>query len=230
MGMATNKVIINLERCPICGDYLACSGDNICPRCSSRSRVRAFYALRDVLNCQWLANTPLPELPILAFSATSMERDALAWFDRPINYVSLYGEYGAECKTGWDIRNLESCDNSCFSAIYSCLVFDFVLEQEQAIFECSRVLASGGIFMTHIGNARLKAGALTSHLAPRIKCSFPSHPKPCLREPAKEQLNHISVGVNWFLDAMQQAGFATVLATVADPTGDSPKWLLGRKS
>lgn len=215
------------SKCVICAHEFSGGEDRgICSSCQSRPRVRTIASL--------LENHLVPRFgrlgsslgSALCFAMTSHERILLSRYYQAFESVSLFGTYGREHTTGVDARDLGRYPDGSFGAHYSCLLFDYFSEHEQALAEAFRILAPGGLFITHLEGPRVEEGSG----APRVVSTI--RPRSGYYEyiPDGGGMVSVKVGKEWFLEAMQRAGFEAHLFHIVDePSGVACDWFVGAK-
>jgi len=161
---------------------------------------------------------------LLGFSLTNYEAVFLQTRYPQVVRVSLFGKFGGI--DGVDARDLSRFQCDSFAGVYSCLLFDYFSEHELALTEAFRILRPGGVFMTHIGNVNATAvgdePTVLSIISPRE--GYYEY------IPPGESMLRVTVGVNWFIDAMRRVGFSSVLyRPVESTTGIETLWFLGVK-
>jgi hypothetical protein len=216
--------IAGSRTCPLCGSAIA-RGEQNCPGCDSRVRVRSLAPLLREVILPGLKGTPAASLPLLTFAAASSEQKLLAPNFAGFVSVSLFGKYGKNHKAGVDARALTGFADGAFAGHYSCLLFDYFLEHEQAIAEAYRVVAPGGVFFTHIQHTRVSEGARPPAQLSVIKPG----PGYYTYIPDGEQMLNVRVGADWFLETMKAAGFRAERYLVDDPCGIACDWFVGWK-
>jgi hypothetical protein len=165
-------------------------------------------------------------MPLLGIAMVTAERKQLASVFKSFRSASLFGNYGAGHETGVDVRDLSRYAAGSFSGVFGILLFDYFEQHEQALAECFRVIAPGGIFFTHIGSYRLLDGDVPPKLDRVIK------PREGYFEyvPKAEGLPSVKVGREWFIKAMGRAGFATMNYIVEDKASQMRlDWFVGVK-
>lgn len=215
--------------CPLCGNTLYTNSDvwpDGCAVCGQPARVRSLALAIDILREN--GTLPLTDEPLLSFSITSTERALLETICTRLTSVSLYGEYGSKHKSGVDARNLNDFPNDSFAGYFSCLLYDYFAEHKIALAEAFRVLKPGGIFLAHIAQYRLGH----SSSAPSITAGINHNTsKSWSYIPDGKTLPSIKVGLDWFVDAMHDAGFATRILQFSDPLLNDPlTWFVGMKA
>ncbi len=226
-GQAVPVVEYRIDVCPICGDTLkeVDSGQN-CKGCESRARLRAMAPLMQEYLSPRIKDDPVAALPLLAFAMTGAEKKFLASVFPHFKSVSLFGNYGADHESGVDMRDLSRYAPESFSGVFGCLLFDYFPEHEQALRECFRVIAPGGVFFTHIAPYRL----LDGDTAPEQKGAIKSRAGYFDYLPEKTELPDVKVGRDWFVAAMRRVGFETSIVKVRDAApGIVSEWFVGFK-
>jgi SAM-dependent methyltransferase len=219
-------VIPVTETCPICGNsFTVPATDENCLVCGSRPRVRALsealkiaerFSAQDVIGRN-----------LLAFSMSSQEWQLLSTYHKNYTSVTLYGKYYRPCIDNVDARDLSRYADNKFSAHYSCLLFDYLIEHEAALSEAYRVLKPGGYFLTHIAPDRLRDAGT----APVVHSLIPDRISGYLKYvPDTAVIPSIHVGIQWFSSAMRNAGFTASQIHVQDPiAAEKHTWFLGIK-
>lgn len=218
---------LRVDACTACGDPLeTLVKDEYCPKCNTPGRTRALAPLLSEVIAPILGESPVRQLPLLGFAMAGVERRLLAPVFPVLKSVSLFGEYGKEHELGVDARDLTRYADDSFSGHFSILLFDYFTEQEQGIREAFRVIAPGGVFMTELGPYRLKDGWEAPYQVKEVR----------RREgyfeylPEGVALADIRVGRQWFLQAMEDAGFQVRWVQVHDrATGKDLDWFVGVK-
>lgn len=224
-GISTTHFCI--EKCPICGDALTAveNGQN-CMGCTSRARLRSMAPLVQEYLAPRMKANPASALPLLAFAMTGAEKKFLSHVFKTFKSVSLFGSYASEHESGVDMRDLSRYQANSFAGVFGCLLFDYFPEHEQALQACFRVMAPGGIFLTHIAPYRILDGSQP----PELKGAIKSRPGYFDYLPDKAELPDVKVGRDWFLAAMQRVGFEAALIKVKDAVpGISSEWFIGVK-
>jgi len=213
--------------CPLCQTvFEETVGKEDCPHCHAPSRARS---LVDIVHNELpgLVDPDLAaRLPLLAFAMTGDERRLLSPLFPRIQPVSLFGDYGADNIKDVDARDLSRFADGSFSATFGVGLYDYFPQHDQALAEAFRVTAPGGAFIQLILPPRLRGGMqppVTEHVIERSGDYYDYLP-----DGAK--LYSIVVGRQWFVAAMQRAGFQARMVTLTDPaTGIVNTWFLGRK-
>ncbi len=216
-----------VNSCPICGNTLSDveSGQN-CKDCGSRARLRSMAPLVHENLTSRLSVNPALDLPLLAFAMTGAEKKFLATVFPRFKSVSLFGNYASDHESGVDMRDLSRYVPESFSGVFGCLLFDYFPEHEQALRECFRVIAPGGIFFTHIAPYRLVDG----DAPPLQKGAIKSRAGYFDYLPDKTELPDVTVGRDWFLAALRRVGFEPALVRVKDAApGVVSEWFVGIK-
>lgn len=213
--------------CPICGDSLQTveSGQN-CQGCGSRARLRSLVPVVDLYLGKEISGLRESVAPLLGFAMTGAERKILASVFNSFKSVSLFGSYSADHETGVDARDLSRYASDSFSAVFGCLLFDYFAEHELALRQCFRVIAPGGVFLTHIAPGRLLEG----DAGPVQKGAIKARPGYFEYLPEKTELPDVKVGRKWFADTMRRAGFQPLIIKVEDAVpGMASEWFVGVK-
>ncbi|HEY6654291.1 MAG TPA: hypothetical protein VI028_09210 [Solirubrobacterales bacterium] len=199
-------------------------GEN-CPSCNQRARTRSLGPVMEEIVWPAIDQSLAARAPILAFAPTDSER-TLIDHGISIKSVSLYGDYGPEHQEGVDVRDLREFESASFCGAYSILLFDYFLEQEQALGELARVIAPGGMFFTHIGSDRIEEGADP----PRTHREIEARADYFEYLPDDHGLLDIRVGRQWLVEAIGRAGFEPMHVYVEDvPAGQVNEWFVGRR-
>ncbi len=198
----------------------------ICVECQSRARIRTlplmFSDIIPSLVDLELANS----LPVLAFSPSKIERKMLLKSFNNIQTVSLYGSYGENTLTGVDARDLSRFKDNTFSGVHSMSVYEYFLEQEQALREAYRVIARGGVFMCLLAPTRVKTG----DGEPTIIREFYPSEKELPYVPKHIKMVVVSIQKKWYIKTMEQIGFDSQLIEIYDEIGDIINtWFVGKK-
>jgi SAM-dependent methyltransferase len=213
--------------CPICGDSMTVlKKDDYCPGCNMPARGRSLVPLIDEVLGPWVQTEGASDLPILAFAATSAEKNVLARTWPAIKSVSLYGSYGKDHEEGVDVRSMAAYADDSFSAAMGILLFDYFPEHEAALAELYRVLAPGSVMFTLILSGRVLPGYAPPIVTKRIE------PKPGYFDyiPEGGELLSVKVGQDWLLDAIARAGFVPQQARLFDEaSGQTLEWFIGYK-
>jgi SAM-dependent methyltransferase len=214
--------------CIVCGTaFTGVENRGICSSCKSRPRVRTISTL--------VQNHLIPLLSVsrhkasceaLCFAMTRHERTLLSSLVTDFTSVSLFGTYSRNHTTGIDARDLSSYQSRSFDLVYSALLFDYFPDHEIALGEAYRVLKYGGIFATHIQGPWLS----DDRSAPRIIKTIEPAPGYYEYIPKGKGMYRISVGRQWFLEAMEKVGFRAQLLKLCDTTsGVVCDWFVGVK-
>jgi SAM-dependent methyltransferase len=213
--------------CAVCGGRLLGNEERgVCSSCKSRPRVRTISILvKDYLLPRF--GRDIGETKnALCFAMTSHERTLLSKLFKSFESVSLFGNYGREHTSGVDAPDLARYSENSFCAHYSCLLFDYFIEHEQALKEAFRVVAPGGLFITHVEGPRLENNATSPRVLSTIK------PRTGYYDyiPDGQGMVSIKVGKDWFIDAMQRAGFKPFVFHIVDESsGIAWDWFVGYK-
>jgi SAM-dependent methyltransferase len=218
---------MRVSGCPACGSALPEKGENEnCPTCGSRARQRCLTPLLDEIIQPILPPELAAELPLLSFAMTGTERKLLDPVFSHYKSVSLYGDYGGVHEIGVDARDLSRYADNSFSGAVALLVFDYFVEQEQALAEAYRVTAPGGVFFTCFSDYRMLPGGE----APFLDYMIVPRPNYFEYVPAEKGLPSIKVGQKWFVDAMRRVGFLADYVPVHDAYSDKiTDWFVGQK-
>lgn len=210
--------------CQLCNKDMGIMGDkDNCPHCSSPSRTRmlpiVLNALKDRIPIDLAQSKPL-----LGFAMTSMERTILNKVFPVLTSVSLYGNYGKDHIEGCDVRDLSRFPDASFSGVFSILVFDYFIEIDTALAECTRVTAPGGIFITCIANGRLVDGEMPPVITKIIKKTETYFPY----IPDNANMPSIKVGRETFVNAMKRVGYQAAHYSIQDDvSGEKTDWFIG---
>lgn len=208
--------------CSICGATFEqpVSRDR-CPTCSSPGRARALPEIvRD--HVARLADPALAaRLPLLALSMSETEERALAPVFHSFTRASYFGRYGEGTLQGVDVRDLSRFAPDSFSGAVAVGVFDYFVEQEQALEELYRVIAPGGVLIALFQPERLRCGS-NPPVATKIERAT--------GKPDEIEIISVRLGREWYLDAMRRGGFEAHSPRTFDPaSGITNTWFLGRK-
>ena len=212
--------------CAICGNDLSFvpRTEPNCPKCASRPRARALveFVQQHIRPIHQYGGKP--PLPLLAFGLTAMERKVLSGHFASFKSVTLFGERRGDLEVGVDARDLSRYPDASFAGSFGILIFDYFEEHEQALMEAARVTADGGIFFHQISSSRLVEGDAAPTTASFIK----RQAGPLNYIPDDVAMASVKVGIGWFTNAMERAGFAACHINIADKhTGQSNHWFLG---
>jgi len=220
----TMETMDSLESCPLCHSALAKgSQDDQCTSCGAPSRTRALAPVLSRIFTEGNIPTEAQLLPLLGFAMTKNERTLLQPYYKEFVSVSLYGNYGAGHTTGVDVCDLGRYPDSSFAAVFSILLFDYVIELPRALTECRRVLHDSGIFITSVAPYRLLDGR-----APLTHKVIEKRPDYFSYLPDGAQMPSIKIGRETFLDLMESAGLRATHLRVADQqSGAFSEWFIG---
>ncbi len=218
---------IHIDECTVCGDPLAeLVKDDYCPNCNSPARTRALPPLLDLAVGPAMAAAEIFDLPMLGFAMTGVEKQLTAQVFPVQKSVSLFGNYGGDHEIGVDARDLSRYADRSMSGHFSILLFDYFTEQDAGIREAYRVLAPGGVFFTQLGPYRLLDGWDAPYQIKEVR----GRPGYFEYLPDGVALADIRVGRQWFLQAMEDAGFAVQWIRAHDrATGADLDWFVGYK-
>lgn len=218
---------LRVDACPVCGDALAeLVSDEYCPSCNTPGRTRVLPPLLENVVGPVMETSPARDLPLLGFAMAGVELKLLDPYFPNRTSVSLFGSYGKGHILGVDARDLSRFEDNSFSGHFSILLFDYFTEQEQGIRDAYRVLAPGGVFMTELGPYRLKDGWDAPYQVKEVR----GRPGYFEYLPEGVALADIRVGRQWFLQAMEDAGFEVRWVQVHDrATGKDLDWFVGVK-
>ncbi len=214
------------SNCTICDKIMETLEEhNKCPHCMVPSRTRmlpiVLNALKDQISADLISSKPL-----LGFSITPLEEKVLSRVFPIFTSASLYGDYRENHIKGCDVRDLSRFADNSFSAIVSLLVFDYIVEIDQALAECVRVTAPGGIFITHIARYRLVDGnapVTVSHII-KPRADYFDY------VPDDANMPSIKLGRKTFIDSMRKAGYQTAHYCMDDlASGEQLDWFIGIK-
>ena len=210
--------------CNVCGENM--SGVPVsephCPKCGSPPRTRAFveFLAREIA----IIVSETPEKPLLAFAMTAKEREILSRCFASFQSVSLYGAYGANHMEGVDARDLSRFPDASFCGHFGILLFDYFTEHDQALAEAARVIEDGGILFHQISSARILEGGA----APISASIIQKRPGYFDYVPDGAKMASIKVGAEWFVAAMERAGFDASHVVVTDRhSGEVNHWFKG---
>lgn len=218
---------IRAEDCTICGDPLVeLVSNDYCPNCNSPARIRILPdLLSDVIEPAARAAGVI-QLPLLGFAMAGVEKQLAAKHFPNLKSVSLFGNYGGDHEMGVDARDLTRYSDGGFSGHFSVLLFDYFTEQAQGIAEAYRVLAPGGVFFTQLGPYRLLDGWEEPFQIKEVR----GRPGYFEYLPEGVALADIRVGRQWFLQAMEDAGFQVRWIRAHDrAAGVDLDWFVGFK-
>lgn len=218
---------IHIDACTVCGDPLAeLVKDDYCPKCNSPARTRALPPLLDMAIGPAVTAAEVFDLPMLGFAMTGVEKQLTAQVFPVQKSVSLFGNYGGDHEIGVDARDLSRYADGSMSGHFSILLFDYFTEQEAGVGEAFRVLAPGGVFFTQLGPYRLLDGWDAPFQIKEVR----GRPGYFEYLPEGVALADIRVGRQWFLQAMEDAGFAVQWIRAHDrATGADLDWFVGYK-
>lgn len=208
--------------CPLCDAPGSFANDENCSECNAPGRARALSVLVDHV----LTSVPgVPPLPLLAFAMTGAERTQLDRVFTNYTSASLYGHYGAGHEEGVDIRDLGRYPAKSKSGVFGSLLFDYFVEHEQALQQAFEVTADGGVFFTHIAPYRLTDDSAAPGVASVIK------PRPDYFSyvPEGADMPSVNVGRDWFIQAIERAGFESARISVQDGRTADIEWFVGVK-
>jgi len=217
--------MLEIADCPVCGQKPR-KFDN-CPGCGTRPRIRTLFPIMKEVVSPLAGDIPgIVGKPVLAFATTNAEKQQLGTCFPLQKSVSLYGNYGKDHEEGVDIRDLSRYPDGAFSGVFGVLLFDYFPEHEAALRESFRVLAPGGIFLTHIASSRLSDDDAPAKLDSMLvrKPGYMNY------IPADKNLPSVHVGRKWFTAALAAAGFRAELHQVHDAASKQKyDWFLGIK-
>ena len=214
------------KTCTLCG-YKSSEADILqgpkCSNCDARERTRTIPILMHYLQ---LVNKNWSEGEYLGFSMTNLEKHHVGPNYGQVYSVSLFGNYGDNHHSGVDIRDLSRFKEHRFCAIFSSLIFDYFVDHEVALQELSRVLNSGGVFMTHISNNRLTEGLDQPVEIATIRSSPGS-----FTYLGEKTIPSVKVGKEWFFNTIKCSGFTPGIIAIKDPlTEEYFFWFIGVKN
>ena len=214
-----------LKTCTLCGHEFSDEELDLspnCPDCNARERTRTMPILMHYLE---QVNQHWTEDEYLAFAMTGMEENIIRpHYGEPCS-VSLFGSYRANHQLGVDIRDLSRFEDRRFCATFSCLIFDYLVEHDEALRELNRVIKNEGIFITHIANYRLSDSDDEPVETGRISAGPDS-----FTYLGDDTIPSINVGKEWFFKALDRAGFTPGLIAIRDPpTEEYFLWFVGIK-
>lgn len=208
--------------CPVCHSEGPLGNDENCSTCEARPRTRSMVPLLERVVGPLVI---LPEKPLLAFAMTGREQKLLSVVFPRFASVSLYGRYGHHHQEGVDVRDLRRYGAGGMSGVFGCLLFDYFVEHELALQQAASVISDGGVFITHIASHRLTDDMRPARLVGTVERAdgYRSYYPP-------EGLPSISVGRQWFVTALERAGFDAMSVRFSD-RGDGPAldWFVGVK-
>ena len=218
---------IHVDECTVCGDPLTeLVKDDYCPNCNSPARTRALPPLLDMAVGPAIVAAEILDLPMLGFAMTGVEKELTAQVFPVQKSVSLFGDYGGGHEIGVDARDLSRYADNSMSGHFSILLFDYFTEQAAGIEEAFRVLAPGGVFFTQLGPYRLLDGWDAPYQVKEVR----GRPGYFEYLPEGVALADIRVGRQWFVQAMEDAGFAVQWIRAHDrATGADLDWFVGYK-
>ena len=214
------------SNCTLCDKIMETLEEhNKCPYCMGASRTRMLPIVLNGLKDQIPANL-ISSKPILGFSITPPEKKVLSKVFPVLTSASLYGNYRKNHIEGCDVRDLSRFPDNSFSGVVSLLLFDYFVEIDQALAECVRVTAPGGIFITHIAPYRLVDGNAPVTVSHIIK------PRADYLEYVPDDANmpSIKLGRKTFIESMRKAGYQTAHYCMDDlASGEQIDWFIGVK-
>ncbi|MBX7248805.1 MAG: class I SAM-dependent methyltransferase [Caulobacteraceae bacterium] len=200
--------------------------NDYCPNCNSPARTRALPPLLDDVVGPAVAKAANLDLPLLGFAMAGIEKQLIDKVFPLVKSVSLFGNYGGDHEMGVDARDLSRYADSSFAGHFSILLYDYFTEQDDGIREAYRVLAPGGIFFTQLGPYRLLDGWDAPYQIKEVR----GRPGYFEYLPEGVALADIRVGRQWFLQAMEDAGFKVQWIRAHDrATGADLDWFVGYK-
>ncbi|MBV9863607.1 MAG: hypothetical protein JO267_15825 [Alphaproteobacteria bacterium] len=214
-------------RCRLCGQpLLPLVKGEACASCGAARRTRSLAPIVEDHVLPLLGTAELADKEILGFSMIAAERKLIhARFSRVVS-ASLYGSYGPNHRDGVDIRAMLEFEAGRFAAVYGIHIFDYFPEHAQALQECRRVLADRGVFFFQLSPDRVRADGSPPTVTREIAASAGYFEY----LPPGATLADTSVGADWLVAQMEQAGFdARHLQTVEDGTGLRCHWFVGVK-
>ena len=121
--------------------------------------------------------------------------------------------------------DLSRYSSNSFSGIFGIIIFDYFTEQEQALEECYRVIAPGGIFILEFSSFRILDG-----YEPPVKAGVIKSKPGYLDYVPEDSLLDIRVGRKWYIDAMRRIGFISMHTSILDnATDEKLDWFIGVK-
>jgi len=213
-------------RCTLCdAEFEAHAGTGDCPACRAPVRTRSMPEMVREHLAPWLDRDLAERSPLLGLALVQAEEQVMRPHFPNIVRASLYGDYYEDNIGGLDVRDMSRFEDNSFSGILAVGVFDFFVEQEQALAECFRILAPGGVLMVLILPYRLREGSQPPMSIAKVRKTYESD-----YIPEGVEMDSVGVGRRWYVDAMRRTGFEAKQATVFDPaTGVTSTWFLGRK-
>jgi ubiquinone/menaquinone biosynthesis C-methylase UbiE len=216
--------------CDICGFDLASlpKGEVNCPQCSARPRSRTIVPLMHEHVRTLIGSHSEIAKPLLSFAMVETEEKALKAVFSSFLSASLYGNYRTGHQEGVDVRDLSRYQPASFIGAFGSLLFDYFEEHDQALAELARVIVPGGILFTHIAPYRLTP----DDAPPKDTGAIKKRPGYFDYVPNDANMPSIKVGVNWFMQALERAGFAAQHVAIVDRhSGETIDWFIGiRKS
>ncbi len=216
---------------PFCCSICGLVNDNkpekgICAECQSRPRIRTLPLIFSEVIPNQVDAELAKSLPILAFAPIKIERKMLSTYFKEIQSVSLFGTYGKGTITNVDARDLSRFKDNTFSSIYSMSVYEYFLEQEQALREAYRVISPGGVFMNLFLPTRVKSG----DDGPTVVWEFYPNEKELPYAPRDKKMIGVSVGKDWYVNLMEKIGFKSEIIEIYDEISDvTNTWFIGKK-
>lgn len=211
--------------CEVCGGPMNGHDRTRCPKCNSAVRTRSVAHAMSDLAAPLLDNDAFIKKPALCFSMDGMERQILSRHLPNLKSVSLYGNYHAVHEMGVDARDLSRFADREFCMAYSCAMFDYFTEHEQALREAYRVLAPGGVFLTYLEPPRILDGDAAPFVAQKVM----RRPGYYDYVPEDHGMVSIRVGRDWLLEAMRRVGFEARSQKFTDASsGEQSEWFVGR--
>jgi ubiquinone/menaquinone biosynthesis C-methylase UbiE len=212
------------NNCTLCGKIMETLGEhNKCPHCMGPPRTRMLPVVLNTLKDE-IPLELVKSKPLLGFAVNDAEEKALSKVFPMLTSASLYGNYRKNHIEGCDVRDLSRFPDNSFSGVFSILLFDYFVEIDQALAECMRVTAPGGVFITHIAHYRLVDGnepVTVTHII---------QPKAGYFEYVPDNANMPStkLGPRTFIQAMRKAGYQSAHYRMDDlASGEQTDWFIG---
>lgn len=209
--------------CTLCHKIMENVIKGKCDHCNSPARTRMLPVILEKINDKILKDLAQSK-PLLGFAMTRMEKSELSKIFSSFTSASLYGNYGKDHIEGCDVRDLSRFSDDSFCGVFSSLLFDYFTEIEQALKECARVTAPGGIFITHIAKGRLSDGdapVTVGSIIQKTETYFQYIPDDA-------NMPSIKLGRQTFLKAMQNAGYTAEHYSLEDEaSGEITDWFIG---
>ena len=201
-----------------------------CSNCKAYARKRTLrYLVTDILP-KYINNKIVKSKPLLTFSAPSREiRELKKIFSNFKSTVYFWHKGWGDAEAGVDARDLSRYASNSFSGVFSMGTFQQFFEQEKAIQEAYRVISPGGIFITQFMPYHLGVDS-EKNIPPIIVDRFHSTDTYYSHVPRNKEMISVKVGVDWFVKAMNKAGFKGHSVNVYDEiTETTYTWFIGEK-